>query len=134
VAFSVPQFGSLPAVLAGTELLATVPEHVAQVLSAHGGLRCEALPFESPTYQLRLAWRAVTDKDPAEAGCARRCCGRSTIEAVLQALLLTTAVQFIRGVAHADGVPYSANVPRFAPPLFRCAGHTIDVRVIRSTG
>jgi hypothetical protein len=24
-------------------------------------------------------------------------------------------------------VLYSANVPRFAPPLFRCAEHTIDV-------
>lgn len=67
VAFSVPQFGSLPAVLAGTELLATVPEHVAQALSAQGGLRYEALPFESPAYAIKLAWRAVTDKDPAEA-------------------------------------------------------------------
>jgi LysR family transcriptional activator of mexEF-oprN operon len=64
---TVPQFGSLPAVLAGTELLATVPEHVAQALSAQGGLRYEALPFESPSYQIKLAWRAVTDKDPAEA-------------------------------------------------------------------
>jgi LysR family transcriptional activator of mexEF-oprN operon len=66
VAFSVPQFGSLPAVLAGTELLATVPEHVAQALSAQGGLRYEALPFESPSYQIKMAWRAVTDKDSAE--------------------------------------------------------------------
>jgi LysR family transcriptional activator of mexEF-oprN operon len=67
VAFSVPQFGSLPPVMAGTELLATVPEHVALALSAHGGLRCEALPFESPTYLLRMAWRAVTDKDSAQS-------------------------------------------------------------------
>ena len=66
VAFSVPQFGSLPAVLAGTDLLATVPEHVAQALSAQGGLRCEPLPFESPTYPIRMAWRAVADKDSAE--------------------------------------------------------------------
>jgi LysR family transcriptional activator of mexEF-oprN operon len=66
VAFSVPQFGSLPAVLAGTDLLATVPEHVALALSAQGGIRFEALPFESPDYQIRMAWRAVTDKDLAE--------------------------------------------------------------------
>ena len=66
VAFSVPQFGSLPAVLAGTDLLATVPEHVALALSAQGGLRFEALPFEGPDYQIKLAWRAVTDKDSAE--------------------------------------------------------------------
>ena len=33
----------------------------------------------------------------------------------------------VQGVAHADGVLCSANVPRFAPPLFRCAEHTIDV-------
>jgi hypothetical protein len=38
----------------------------------------------------------------------------------------------VQGVAHADGVLYSANVPRFAPPLFRCAEHTIDVSVIRN--
>jgi len=48
-------------------LLATVPEHVAQALSAQGGLRYEALPFESPSYQIKLAWRAVTDKDSAES-------------------------------------------------------------------
>lgn len=67
VAFSVPQFGSLPAVLANTDLLATMPEHVAQALSVQAGLRCEALPFEGPSYDVRLTWRAATDKDPAES-------------------------------------------------------------------
>ncbi|WP_221621869.1 hypothetical protein, partial [Variovorax sp. KBW07] len=37
----------------------------------------------------------------------------------------------VQGDAHADGVLCSANVPRFAPPLFRCAEHTIRVSVIR---
>jgi transaldolase len=36
------------------------------------------------------------------------------------------------GRARADGVLCSANVPRFAPPLFRCAEHTIDASVIRA--
>ncbi|MDT4849778.1 hypothetical protein FQZ97_839070 [compost metagenome] len=40
---------------------------MALALSAQSGLRCEPLPFDSPSYPLRMAWRAVTDKDPAQA-------------------------------------------------------------------
>jgi tripartite-type tricarboxylate transporter receptor subunit TctC len=39
---------------------------------------------------------------------------------------------FRSGRDPADGVPCSANVPRFAPPLFRCARHPIDVIVGQS--
>lgn len=67
VGFAVAQFGSLPAVLAGTDLLATVPDHAARALSAQAGLRWEPLPFESPTYAISMAWRAAGDRDPAEA-------------------------------------------------------------------
>jgi LysR family transcriptional activator of mexEF-oprN operon len=67
VAVSLPQFGSLPALLAGTELLATVPTYLADALCAAGNLRCEPLPFEGPTYEITMCWRAPADKDPAEA-------------------------------------------------------------------
>ncbi|WP_221621934.1 hypothetical protein, partial [Variovorax sp. KBW07] len=37
-----------------------------------------------------------------------------------------------QGDAHADGVLCSANVPRFAPPLFRYAEHTAGASDIRA--
>jgi len=67
VVFSVPQFGSLPAVLAGTDLLATVPEYAARALSAGSGLRVSPLPFEGPSFPITMAWRAAVDKDPSQA-------------------------------------------------------------------
>lgn len=76
VIFSVPQFGSLPAVLAGTDLLATVPAYAARALAALAGLRVSPLPFEAPTYPITLAWRAVADQDPSEAW-LRAAIGRS---------------------------------------------------------
>lgn len=66
VVLSVAQFGTLPALLAGTDLLATVPDYAADALAAAGGLRSEPLPFASPTYPMSLAWRAASDGDPAE--------------------------------------------------------------------
>lgn len=66
VAVSMPQFGSLPAVLAGTDLLATVPDYLAPALCAPGGLRAQPLPFESPAYPISMCWRAAADRDPAE--------------------------------------------------------------------
>jgi len=67
VAVSIPQFGSLPAVLAGTDLLATVPAYLAaELCSQNAGLRSEPLPFESPAYAISMCWRAAADRDPAE--------------------------------------------------------------------
>lgn len=66
VAVSLPQFGSLGALLAGTALLATVPDYLAAALVAGGGLRAEPLPFESPAYAISMCWRAAADRDPAE--------------------------------------------------------------------
>src|SRR5262249_42197278 len=67
VVFSLPQFGTLPALLRGTDLIATVPDYVACALAEQGGLRAEALPFPSPTFELGMAWRAAADRDPGEA-------------------------------------------------------------------
>lgn len=67
VIMSVPQFGTLPSILSKTDYLATVPAYVARTFTALGGLRDEALPLASPTYDLSIAWRLVADSDPAEA-------------------------------------------------------------------
>jgi LysR family transcriptional activator of mexEF-oprN operon len=66
VTLSVPLFASLPALIEGSDLIATVPDHVGRALASQGRLRFQELPFESPTFAIRMAWRAAVDRDPAE--------------------------------------------------------------------
>jgi LysR family transcriptional regulator, mexEF-oprN operon transcriptional activator len=63
---SVPHFGIIADLLPGTELLATVPDHVASLLAKRAGLTVEPLPIKSPTFDIGMAWRAAADRDPAE--------------------------------------------------------------------
>ncbi|WP_277963999.1 LysR family transcriptional regulator [Pseudomonas sp. RIT-To-2] len=66
VVLSIPQFSSLPAALAGTNLLASCPDYAAKALLAWGNLRDEPCPFEVPTLELSMVWLSLTDNDPAE--------------------------------------------------------------------
>ncbi|WP_426199496.1 LysR family transcriptional regulator [Pseudomonas sp. DC3200b2] len=66
VKLAVPQFSSLPILLAGTELVATVPGYVADAMVAQGGVRAEPLPFAAPRFDVSMAWRGALDNDPAE--------------------------------------------------------------------
>lgn len=67
VVVSVPQFGYLPSILAGTDLLAICPEYAAQAMSNIGGLYAEDMPFETPALELSMVWLKTTDSDPAES-------------------------------------------------------------------
>jgi LysR family transcriptional activator of mexEF-oprN operon len=66
VKLAVPQFSSLPILLAGSNLVATVPGYVADAMVSHGGVRAEPLPFEAPQFEVSMAWRGALDSDPAE--------------------------------------------------------------------
>ncbi|CAE6916905.1 MULTISPECIES: LysR family transcriptional regulator [Pseudomonas] len=66
VVLAVPQFNALGALLSGTDIVATVPDYTADVLTAQGGLRTEDLPFKTRTIELHMAWRGAQDNDPAE--------------------------------------------------------------------
>lgn len=66
VACSTAQFGVVPFLLADTDLLATVPAHLARALSQHPGLRADPLPFASPRFPLSLCWSATVDQEPAQ--------------------------------------------------------------------
>lgn len=66
VLVSIPQFGSLPAILDGTDLLATVPAYLAEELCSRARLRQDPLPFQSPAYSVSMCWRAAVDKDGAQ--------------------------------------------------------------------
>ncbi|NNF78905.1 MAG: LysR family transcriptional regulator, partial [Rhizobiales bacterium] len=59
-------FSVLPFMLQNTDRVATVPRHVAHTLSNTSALRSGALPFASPEFDLTMAWRLTTDRDPAE--------------------------------------------------------------------
>lgn len=66
VVLAVPQFNGLGTLLTGTDILATVPDYTAAVLTAAGGLRTQDLPFPARTFELHMAWRGAQDNDPAE--------------------------------------------------------------------
>lgn len=66
VVVAVPQFSSLRALLAGTELIATVPDYAASALVEGCGLRAEDPPFIIEPAELSMVWSGVHDNDPAE--------------------------------------------------------------------
>ncbi len=66
VVLAVPQFNGLATLLTGTDIIATVPDYAAQVLTAAGGVRAEDLPLETQTFELHMAWRGAQDNDPGE--------------------------------------------------------------------
>lgn len=66
VVLGVPDFSILPSLLAGSDMLATVNDFVADALAAQGGLRAELPPLPFPGGDMRLAWRAAADTDPGE--------------------------------------------------------------------
>ncbi|BBP83244.1 MULTISPECIES: LysR family transcriptional regulator [Pseudomonas] len=66
VVLAVPQFNGLGALLAGTDIVAVVPDYTAAALTAAGGLRVEDPPYGSRAFELSMAWRGAQDNDPAE--------------------------------------------------------------------
>lgn len=66
VVLGVPQFSGLRALLAGTEMIATVPDYAACALVEGCALRAEDPPFAIEAAQLSMAWSGVHDNDPAE--------------------------------------------------------------------
>jgi LysR family transcriptional activator of mexEF-oprN operon len=66
VVLGVPQFSGLRALLAGTEMIATVPDYAACALVDGGSLRAEDPPFPIEAAQLSMAWSEASHNDPAE--------------------------------------------------------------------
>lgn len=66
VVLSVPQYSTLPALMAGTDLLANIPQYTGRSMMDLGLLRLEPLPFITPALELSMAWLSVMDNDPAE--------------------------------------------------------------------
>lgn len=66
IVMSVPTFAVLPFLLSDSEMIATVPLQAAKTLAAYDHLHAADLPFASPAFNISMAWRAASDRDPAE--------------------------------------------------------------------
>ncbi|RMN03310.1 LysR family transcriptional regulator, partial [Pseudomonas savastanoi] len=66
VVLSVPQFATLPALMAGTDMISGLSDYAAKAMSALGLLYDEPLPFPTPGLDLSMTWLRVMDSDPAE--------------------------------------------------------------------
>jgi LysR family transcriptional activator of mexEF-oprN operon len=66
VVVAVPQFSGLRQLLAGTDLIATVPDYAACALVEGCALRAEDPPFAIEPAELSMVWSGVHDNDPAE--------------------------------------------------------------------
>jgi LysR family transcriptional activator of mexEF-oprN operon len=67
VVLAVPQFAGLRALLAGTDMLATVPDYAAcALIEGSSQLRADDPPFDIVLSELSMVWNGVNDNDPAE--------------------------------------------------------------------
>ncbi|MDD0996987.1 LysR family transcriptional regulator [Pseudomonas sp. TNT2022 ID1044] len=67
VVLAVPQFSGLRALLAGTDMLASVPDYAAaSLIEGSDQLRADDPPFAINLSELSMVWNGVSDNDPAE--------------------------------------------------------------------
>ncbi|MFP3847935.1 LysR substrate-binding domain-containing protein [Pseudomonas sp. W5-01] len=69
---SIPQYTTLPALMAVGNMLCNMPDYLALALSETGALHAEPLPFVTPTLELSMSWLSVMDSDPAERWLRRK--------------------------------------------------------------
>lgn len=64
-ALTTPHFMSLPEIIANTELIATVPDAIADAFAENRRLARLPLPFRSPVFDAHLHWSKSVNSDPA---------------------------------------------------------------------
>jgi LysR family transcriptional activator of mexEF-oprN operon len=74
VVLTVPQFSALPRLLAGSDMIAIVPDYVAQAMAMGSDLRAEAAPIALRERELTMVWRGASHNDPGERWLRSRCC------------------------------------------------------------
>jgi DNA-binding transcriptional LysR family regulator len=67
VHITVPSLLHLPLILPGTELVATLPERIAQLFAPTVPIKTFPLPFETPAVHEILLWHKRNEPDPAHA-------------------------------------------------------------------
>ena len=65
IAVQSPHFASLPFIVAGTNLIATVPERIAKQFARQLRLQVLPVPLDLPAFRLTLLWHQRHHSDPA---------------------------------------------------------------------
>ncbi|WLH15321.1 LysR family transcriptional regulator [Pseudomonas hefeiensis] len=73
VVLTVPQFSALPVLLAESDMIAIVPDYVAQAMAVVTGMRAQAAPICLPQHELSMVWRGASHNDPGERWLRSRC-------------------------------------------------------------
>ncbi|WP_320110052.1 LysR family transcriptional regulator [Pseudomonas mediterranea] len=73
VVLTVPQFSALPVLLAHSDMIAIVPDYVAQAMATAAGLRAEPAPIRLPEHALSMVWGGASHNDPGECWLRSRC-------------------------------------------------------------
>ncbi|MNN47809.1 LysR substrate binding domain protein [compost metagenome] len=93
VVLAVPQYSALPALLAGSDMIAIVPDYVAQAMERLEGVRAEFAPLQLPMPDLSMAWRGAMHNDPRESwlrACFSRYLGQQVALAVAEPSIAAT--------------------------------------------
>lgn len=67
VLLQIPGFLGLAAIVADTDLIATVPQEIGQTIARNAGLRAMKCPFDVPTFTVKQYWHIRMHHDPANA-------------------------------------------------------------------
>lgn len=73
VALRLPGFLGLATILAGSDLIATLPRHIGTVLAGLGGLAVHECPFPIPGFSVKQHWHARYHHDPANRWLRKLC-------------------------------------------------------------
>lgn len=63
---AIPQYSALKILIEGTDMVAVVPEYVAQTMTQQGDLRETPLPMVLPSLNLSMSWSGTLNNDPGE--------------------------------------------------------------------
>ena len=67
IALEISHFTSLLPIIAGSDLIATMPQDMADFCVRHGDIRCVTAPIESPAIEVFQFWHRQLQKDPTNA-------------------------------------------------------------------
>jgi DNA-binding transcriptional LysR family regulator len=67
IAVTVPHFQSMPVLVRGSDLLATLPRRMAQLYARHFGLHTYPVPLRVPQFPVYLIWHEGCDADSGHA-------------------------------------------------------------------
>lgn len=73
VTLRLPGFLGLATILAGSDLIATLPRHIGTVLAELGGLAVHECPFPIPGFSVKQHWHARYHHDPANCWLRKLC-------------------------------------------------------------